>query len=187
MKRIYLGLLFFINILYHGYSQIICPAPDSVIAAYKEDADRLALRKIFRLNLPYEDSVEIPQIISDSFLNAMLAVYNAVELPERDTVVSMLDIHTVPTTFIDRVLVAADSNLYWMQLLKQNIIPTGYAPLDSLILKYDLSVEDYETWSNWFLWHAVTLKSTRNLNIKALADAFEQLDDVYFSEERIIP
>ena len=134
----------------HGFGQLNCIAPDSIIAKYQDDADRLALRKIYRLNSPYVDSVEIPQIVSDTFLNALIAVYNATHIPERDTVVSILDIHTWYIPPMRQVGVAADSSLFWMQQLSEGIIPTGYQALDSIIVKYDLSIDSYEEWAHWF-------------------------------------
>src|SRR5688572_22200924 len=133
MKFIFLTLIIVVISVNHGFNQVTCIAPDSIIALYQDDADRLALRKIHRLNLPDVDSVEISQIISDTFLNALLAVYNAVEIPERDTVVSLLDIHTFPQPLMRTVWVAADSSLFWMNQLQNGIIPTGYAALDSII------------------------------------------------------
>jgi len=162
--------------------QINCIAPDSIIEEYKDDADRLALRKIARLHLTYEDSIEIPQILSDSFLNQLIAVYNAVGIPERDTVIDMLNIHTFPDLIMNTVVVFADSNLNWMQQLHNGILPTGYQALDSLIVKYDLTIDKYNTWYNWFFYHSVTFRSQVNYNIPALAGAFETLPDVYFSE-----
>ena len=168
----------------HGFGQLNCIAPDNIIAKYQDDADRLALRKIYRLNSPYVDSVEIPQIVSDTFLNALIAVYNATHIPERDTVVSILDIHTWYIPPMRQVGVAADSSLFWMQQLSEGIIPTGYQALDSIIVKYDLSIDSYEEWAHWFFWHSVVFKSEQNYNIPALANAFETLPDVYFAESK---
>ncbi len=175
-------ILVFSNIV---EGQINCIAPDSIIEQYRDDADQLALGKIVRLHLTYEDSVEIPKIISDSFLNQLIAVYNAVGIPERDTVIDILNIHTFPDYYyMNTVVVAADSNLNWMQQLHNGFIPTGYQALDSLMAKYDLTIDDYETWSNWFFYHTVTFKSQVNYNIPALAKAFEKLPDVHFSEPK---
>ena len=182
MKLLFLPVILFFISVHHGHNQILCPAQDSIIAMYKDDADRLALRKTDRLNLPQEDSVEILQIMSDTFLNALLAVFNAIDIPERDTVISILDIHTRPIPLMRTVLVTADSSLTWMQQLQNGILPTGYQPLDSIIAKYELSIEEYDDNYNWFYWHAVTFKAPRNYNIPALANAFETLPDVYFSE-----
>ncbi|MGB3078542.1 MAG: hypothetical protein WBB31_05640, partial [Saprospiraceae bacterium] len=183
MIRLFYLLAFIILVFANNAGgQINCIAPDSIIEKYKDDADRLALRKIVRRHLTYEDSVEIPKIISDSFLNELLAVYNAVGIPERDTVINLFNIHTFPDMIMRTVVVAADSNLNWMQQLHNGVIPTGYHTLDSIIAKYDLTIDEYNTWSNWFSWHAVYFKSQVNYNIPALATAFETLPDVYFSE-----
>ena len=182
--KIFCLIVFLIVGVFDAFGQIVCTAPDSVINLYRSDAERMALRKIYRLNLPYEDSIEIPQIYTDSFLNPLLAVYNATHLPARDTVIDFLNIHTRPTYLTDRVLLAVDSTVWWMQQLRNNIIPTGYTPLDSLMDLYDLSVYDYETYYGWFFWHSVVLRSTRNLNIPPLANAFETLPEVDFAEPR---
>ena len=70
----------------------VCTAPDSIVTKYKEDADRLTLRKIYRNNLSFKDSIDIPKVHSDTVLNALIAVYNATTLSERDTVTIMFDI-----------------------------------------------------------------------------------------------
>src|SRR6187551_917524 len=183
MKRHFYQLGFILLVFANKVEgQINCIAPDSIIEQYKDDADRLALRKIARLHLTYEDSVEIPTIISDSFLNQLIAVYNAVDIPERDTVIDMLNIHTFPNYFMKTVNVYADSSLNWMQQLRNGVIPTGYQALDSIIDKYDLAIDDYDAWYNWFFWHSVTFKSQVNYNIPALASAIETLPDVYSAE-----
>jgi len=69
-----------------------CTAPVSVIDAYKVDASQIAIGKFFDQNLAYKDSIDVPDIHRDTILDALLAVYNA-EIPERDTVVDIFDIH----------------------------------------------------------------------------------------------
>ncbi|MEP6793660.1 MAG: T9SS type A sorting domain-containing protein [Saprospiraceae bacterium] len=182
MKINFLLVLAFTCCIQIVYGQISCEAPDSIKEKYRDDADRLALEKINRENLTYKDSVFIPQVISDTFLNALIAVYNAIDIPERDTVISMFDIHVFPTMSLDQFLVAADSNLLWMKNLHQGIIPTGYHPLDSLIEIYDLSIDEYDPEYNWFFYHVVYFKSSRNYNIPALADLFDALPEVHFAE-----
>ena len=187
MKRHFYHLVFIMLVSFNIVEgQINCIAPDSIVEKYKDDADRLALRKIARLHLTYEDSIEIPKILSDSFLNQLIAVYNVVGIPERDTVIDILDIHTFPVFNMKTVFVAADSSLNWMQQLRNGIIPTGYQPLDSIIEKYDLTIDEYYTWYNWFSWHSVYFKSQVNYNIPALASAFETLPEVDFSEPNYV-
>jgi hypothetical protein len=159
-----------------------CFAPDSIKSQYIDDADRLALRKIYRQQLTSVDSVVIPQNHSDTVLNALIAVYNATTLPARDTVVSMFNIHTFPNPVLNSILVAADSTLAWMEQLELGIIPTGNASIDTLISKYNLSVSNYYDFGNSYYYHLLVFDSDSNYNLNALVALFESNVGVYYSE-----
>ncbi len=158
-----------------------CLAPDSVIEKYQEDADRLAVKRIFALNAIYKDSVEIFKPWSDTIMNALLAVYNATALPARHTVVN-LNIHTFPALTLRSLIVTADSNQTWMHQLHNNVIPTGYNTLDSLMNKYNLSLISYHDNFHTTLFHNVIFKSDSNLNISALSNLFGTLNGVSYSD-----
>ncbi len=167
------------------FSQIVnssCNAPDSIKALYKNDADRLALRKIFRQNLAYKDSVVIPQLHSDTIMNALIAVYNSTSLPARDTVISTFDIHSFPYPSMNSLIVAADSTFPWMQQLKMGIIPTGNSQVDDIITDYNLNLGSYSNFGNSFYYHVVVFSSNDNYNISALGSTFSVIPGVYFTE-----
>ena len=159
-----------------------CEAPDSVKALYQDDADRLALKKILGSHLPFEDSVEIPEIYSDSFLLPLLAVYNATSLPERDTVVTIYKIHEHPSYALNQIGIAADSTLPWMQTLRNGILPSGNHELDSILDRYGFYWLDYETWYGWFSWHFVTFQSASNYNPSALLHVLDTVNEVTFGD-----
>lgn len=78
-----------------AFAQLVpsfCEAPDSIKEKYVNDADRMALRYIYRLNLPDTSNPEIPEQYSKPFLDALIAVYNANGLAESDTVTKLLRI-----------------------------------------------------------------------------------------------
>jgi Secretion system C-terminal sorting domain len=153
--------LFFTKFFVTG--QIIpsnCNGPDSIKAKYADDSDRLALFKIYRQNLTYKDSVIIPKIHSDTIMNAMMAVYNASVFPERDTVVSLLNIHTSPSPSLKFIYVAADSTLPWMQ---------------------QLANYNYSNFQNTSSWQVVTFVSDSNYNLLPLSALFKANPGVYFS------
>jgi len=167
-----------------GIGQIIpssCFAPDSIIKKYKADADRLALQEIYQKSLSYVDSIEIPQEHSDSMLNALIAVYNASSIPEADTIVKIFNIHTFPDPIINTIFVSADSNLVWMQKLRNNNIPTDNSTIDSLMILYDLSVYGYQTHFGLFEYHTVVFITDSNYNTYALAEVFKKIPGVYSS------
>lgn len=159
-----------------------CTAPDSIKSRYVNDADRLAVRKIYKQHLIYKDQIVIPRTYSDTVLNALIAVYNATALPARDTVYTMYPIHTFPDPVLNSISVHADSTLPWMQQLRIGKFPTGTASIDSIMSTYHLSISKYLHFGNAYSWHGVVFQSDSNYNLLPLAAIFEKIPDVYFSE-----
>ena len=101
-------------------SQIVqssCEAPDSIIQLYRDDADALTLERFYLNNYSYADSIHIPTIYSDTTLDALIAVYNATSIPERDSIVNLYNIHVDASVSIKSFSLVADSNLNWMKKL----------------------------------------------------------------------
>jgi hypothetical protein len=148
-----------------------CTAADSIVKLYYDDADRLAIKHTFNFNLPYKDSVTINKPLHKTYIKALLAVFNATNLPARDTVVQ-LKIHANLGFVLNNVLFTADSSLLWMKNLRNNISPTGYSPLDSLMNKYYLTKQQYYPMSS-SMGDMVVLKSDTNFNALALSDIMD--------------
>jgi hypothetical protein len=110
----------------------------------------------------------------------LLAVFNATNLPARDTIVQ-LKIHANLGFVLNNVLFTADSSLLWMKNLRNNISPTGYSPLDSLMNKYYLTKHQYYPMSA-SMGDMVVLKSDTNFNALALSDIM----DVYVPQINIV-
>lgn len=183
MKNILL-ILFLLLGLFDLDGQTIqssCLTADSIHEQYREDAERLALRKIYRQNLNYRNSIVIPAIHSDTVLSAIIAVYNAISLPARDTVVSMFNIHSFTNPVTKFIEVNADSNSLWMQQLKIGNIPTGSSYIDSLLSLYQFTVSVYLVYYHTFDWHQVILKSANNYNLPPLTSLFLADSDVVYS------
>lgn len=159
-----------------------CDITDSIYNSYIEDAKRLALRHLINQNSSYKDSIEIPNDLSNTFVNALNAVYNATTLPARDTVISIFNIHTFPDPVTKGISLSADSNLTWMINLRDNIFPTGDNTIDSLISRYYLHKTYYSYWSNSFPFHTVRLESDSSYNMSILANSFDNIQGVYYSE-----
>ena len=158
MKRLILFTLLFL-FYQTGNSQIVissCYAPDSIVELYQLDADYLTVTKFYdsshnpafapdsnSIYVPSfsSDSIDvtIPKHLSDSILKALVAVYNATEIPERDTVIDLFEIHTHREFGLNRFSVP-DS-------LLQNGLPSGNNILDSLALIYELYIENNSLYS----------------------------------------
>jgi len=179
---IILGLTISIQIVSAQTVPSICTAPDTIVSKYEADADRLALRKIYLDSLPYIDSIIIPQEHSDTVLKALLAVYNATSLPARDTVVVMFDIHSFPYNSLNLFYFAADSNLSWMQALKNGILPSGNQVIDSLLSLFNFSIYQYSSHLGLSLHHSVYFISESNYNLLALTSLISTLPDILYSQ-----
>lgn len=177
-----LVLLSFLIITINSNSQIIqssCTAPDSIISRYKEDAMVLTLRRIFLHGDTHKDSIQIPQSYVDTVLNAMIAVYNAITIPERDTVIDILNLSPLYDVGLHMFSLGADSSLVWMNELEQGNINTGFMPLDNILLDNNFIQNNYYTWPWWY--HTSTFITTDTINIKAAISPLQNEPEVYYA------
>lgn len=165
------------SILYFGISNTTtgqpfidnCDASPEVIALYQDDADRLAMRRTFRNSTTWMDSARIDPEWSLTALNALVAVHNST-LPERDTVVDLLNIHTFPNPNLRSLIVSAQTWPDWMQELRVGNIPTGVAWLDSIMTDHSLVLSNYYTWPTNY--DVVVFGSSVNWNMLGIAALF---------------
>jgi len=142
-----------------------CSAHDSVLEKYNKDADRLAIRRVIRINSTYKDSVRINKIISSDYRDALIAVYNATALPATDTITRLLNIHTY-NPGLNSLIIMADSNLAWMTNLRYNILPTQDYEIDRMMKVYFLKKVFY---SGLLQPSMVVFRSDTNSNLAPLA------------------
>ncbi|MBS1538016.1 MAG: T9SS type A sorting domain-containing protein [Bacteroidetes bacterium] len=177
--RIILTIIFITIISTSLKGQIVpsdCNAPDSIITKYRNYSDQLTLRKIYRNNLLFTDSIIIPKVHSDTILKALNAVFNATLLPSRDTVISMFSIYALPKIQMRSFFVRANPNLSWMEELKKGNIPCGDSLIDKLISNYNLKTRGY------LFNDVIVFESDRNYNIKALEKEFKSIPGVISTE-----
>jgi hypothetical protein len=115
-----------------------CEAPDSIVQKYQDDAGVLTLRKFYENELPWADSIEIPEVHSDTVLNALLAVWNAEGLAARDTVVGMLEIDAAMDYAVKLFRIKCDTSVNWMNQIVEGNAVSGNDTVDSLLNLYNL-------------------------------------------------
>lgn len=161
-----------------------CTAPDSVVWKYRKSADKLTVRRVDYIGDTYKDSVAINRQISDQYLRALLAVYNATALPARDTVVGIPVVMDKYPLSLNLILVDADSTQPWMQNLRKDIIPCGEPGVDYLIDKYYLKKDTYYHFFGAYPSHSIVFQTDSNCYIRRLCDKFGALmtEGVVFSQ-----
>jgi hypothetical protein len=156
-------------------SPITCTASERVISRYKDDAERLAINRVFKINSTYKDSVEVDAVFRSEYLKALIAVYNATNIPERDTVVNIYNIQRVIEE-LHSFTINVDSTLIWVQNLLNNISPTGNSQFDYLATKYKLR-KISSMGSFWYAnYEIISLTSDSSWNLRALAGLFNQVN-----------
>lgn len=151
-----------------------CTGPDAVKSLYFTDAQGLALKRILELNSVYKDSVAIHPTSTDSIMRALMAVYNATSLPERDTVVNLYRIHCYPYQALNSSAILADKTLPWVIDMKNDIFPTSNAAVNTLMTKYRLHKSYYTEWGDALIF----FKSDSNLNRVALVQEWSAITPV---------
>lgn len=159
-----------------------CDAPAGITNFYTYDAKQLALREM-QGDPIWQDSITIPNQLYKPILNALLAVYNATQYAERDTVVECFGIHSFPNPYPFGVYVNADTSFSWVKKLANNVIPTGNIQIDQLMSTYELTkISQFQFSENI----TFSFQAAAPLNSVALAKKFEAIDGVVFSESEAI-
>lgn len=155
-----------------------CVATSQIKASYQDDADRLALRETIKTNSSWIDSVEIDPTVSNQYMDALIAVYNATPLPERDTIVSLLNLHANdPYISFDALSIYADTSLSWMQAYKNNQLQTGDPFVDSIMTSYSLD-SSYAHFSGTRSNGSIYLYFSTNQNLTLLGKVMESIPGV---------
>lgn len=152
-----------------------CTAPDSIVKKYRKDADRLSIRRAYHINSTYIDSVSVNRTLSNAYLSALIAVYNATVIPARDTVVRLLNLHTKPNPEVGSLTIKADASQPWMINLQNSTMPTGNASIDYLVNKYYLEELTYYQSTPY---DVVVFKTDSSCNMVNLSARFAAISNV---------
>jgi len=151
----------------------------SQIDEYRIDAKYLYIREInTNRNHPNYRSIALDTTEINKIYGFIKAVYE-LKTPQRDTVFNLHKIHIYDTVKLSDVTICVLENRLGIQNLTNGIIPTGNAPLDSILLQYDLvkNSVSYNRISNGS--YFVNLKTKRELNVSVLEDKFKNIEGVF--------
>ena len=167
MIRIALTLCSFL-IYCNAYTQIQsdCAVPPEMAEAYDKDVKGLVIKRMQALNSPDQALIEIPQIWQDSILEGMAAIFNAPDLPERDSVFDLYCVHDVATSpALLGFIIGVETNTPMAQAWENGELLTGNAILDTLLVKYNFEL------TNYFSFGGGVFYTDRIINLFALADS----------------
>lgn len=177
MKNTLMILFLLLSLCLEG--QIVssnCTEPQSVLEKLKEDATKLAVRRLFEIKSSDTSQVFVPALALDSTLTALTAVYNARSLRERDTIFDMLKITVAPPN-VNEMAIASTDTSFTNQWASQKT-HTGFIAMDSLLDKYKFMLRSYSNSYPFSGYGYANFKTPYLLNIKALRDTFTNVRGV---------
>jgi hypothetical protein len=150
---------------------------DSLRSVYREDAARLALRRLVQSGY---DGIAIPPEQIRVFYDALVLVHNVSDWPPRDSVVELYRIHTFPTPATHDLLLWINAGTAWADAWSRGERFTGNPDVDGLLRTYDLTLARYFPLTGGDA--LVVLHSAAPINVGALAPLFAEISGVRFSE-----
>ncbi|MEM1322697.1 MAG: T9SS type A sorting domain-containing protein [Bacteroidota bacterium] len=156
-----------------------CEASDSIRNLYQRDAALMALRT--PPQGAHHRSFFPDSILEENILDALVAVYNAVELPPRDEVTTLYNIKINNYRFPEALKLRIDGNLDILPELGLEDFLLNVQSLDSLAQLYQLQLTDVQAEGEDYL---VTLTLNKVLDVKALVALInDEIDGVEVIEE----
>jgi len=156
-----------------------CEGTQDVIDQYYEDAQWLNVAVVTDQELPEQNEVNLSPEITDSILNALVAVYNVEGIPERDSVVDIFNILTFPIYSLNSLVIGTNNDVLWMQELLTGSTSTSSSELNALISDYDMIITGTNEFTSTSF---VTFQTGENYNISALAQEFLNVPDILYAD-----
>ncbi|MGV8093163.1 MAG: hypothetical protein AB2L24_14995 [Mangrovibacterium sp.] len=147
---------------------------------YLDDARELYVREILADpgHPNYSDPELDPEALTE-LLQAFQLVYD-LGIPESDTVFNYFSIHALRCHSLHSIVMQVDPEAPEIMKLAKGIIPTGYEPLDDLLLTYEFTSVRLSYSYPRFPW--LSVYSERPWNLVPLINAFEFLPAVLIAE-----
>jgi hypothetical protein len=152
------------------------PTPTPATTTWDQDAVALAIDEMDEPGSSLRDSIDIPLSLFVALRDALIAVDQAKQLPARDTVVAIYDIHHFSQP--KSLLVSVDTTQAWAAAWWRGEALTGNAVVDSLVRRYGLTLRNLD-----FPWApTVVLTPSRDLHVSALVARFAPIPGVLYAQ-----
>ncbi|MBK7966977.1 MAG: T9SS type A sorting domain-containing protein [Bacteroidetes bacterium] len=185
MKRTIVVLWLMLPFYQVGIAQVTssCVVPPLLKMEYKRDVAQLASYRLYQLQSPDTDLVQIPPAYTDSIFEGLAAIFNATSIPERDSVFNLYCVHNLNPFAgyggYSGFIVKVDTNYAWTQAWQNLNTLTGDPLMDTILTKYHLSISNFY---NWTIGNYAELSVDSSWNIYALIDSIDLVPGVVMTE-----
>lgn len=153
--------------------------PAELLADYREDAARLAVRHRRTLDQRPLGDVRVSEPLADDLYGALVRVA-AFDHPASDSVAALYKVHTFPEPVLHRLLLGVDPDVGWTGAWRDGRRQTGNPDVDELLETYGLALERYRARDAGY--DLAVLVSEDPLDIAALARRFLPVEGVVIAE-----
>jgi len=154
---------------------------DSLKNLYREDATRLALKHILKIEEYRLTMTEIPEELIYIYYNGLIHIYNDVELNGRDKIIDKYGIHTSKNPELYSISVGVDTSSVWVEAWRNGERLTGNPVIDTLMINYNLELAIYYGGN----FSTAILSSPTPINTTALSYKFSLIDGIRYANPRI--
>lgn len=187
MKRCSVFICLFLSLVATSPAQVVsdCNVPPLLQQHYSRDFANLAMRAMWMANSPDTALVHIPPYWLDQAGGGMAAIFNATSIPQRDSIFDRYCVHdwTSSVQTYEGYLMEVDTYYAWTQAWRNLVTLTGNAPLDSMLVRYDLQVTQF---FNWSIGSFALLETDSLWNNRALIDSLETIPGIFYGEPNAI-
>lgn len=160
-----------------------CGVPSLLKMEYKRDVAQLASYRIYQIQSPDTDLVQIPPAYSDSIFEGLAAIFNATSIPERDSVFNFYCVHNLNPFAgfggYSGFLVKVDTNYAWTHAWQNLMTLTGDPLMDTILTRYHLKISNFY---NWIIGDYAELSVDSSWNTYALIDSINLVPGVLMTE-----
>lgn len=148
---------------------------DALKERYKKDAARLALKVIAKDKPLTEVNVTIPDDISSSIYQSLLAIHLS-DLKKAKEVTNHHRIHTAYIPSIDRLVIIYDRNADWAKSLRAGDNKTTNPKIEAFCTKYSLKISTHFNWDESL--NGFNLVADKPINMAALVKDFQAIPEI---------
>jgi len=156
-----------------------CEVNQEIEELYQNDVPWLNVSVVNGQFLPEADDAILSTSISDSIFQALAAVYNVTNLPERDSVIDVFEIHTFPFYTLNSVIIGANNDVAWMQDLIAGNLNTSSPALNETLANYGMTIVGSNEFSETSFVH---LNTDDDYNIPAVLLELLDVPDMLYAD-----
>ncbi len=180
-----LATIYLIIVTFIAYGQPTpsdCTLSPSFVDRYRRDITQLATYRLFQVSSTDTESIKVPKIAFDSVATGFAAIYNATDLPVRDSVFKLYCVHNLngfPFAYAG-LLVRVDLSYTWAKAWEMMNQITGNSLVDGLTARYHLRLTNFYHWS---IGTYAELATDSSWNILALVDSFKLIPGIMAAQQ----